>query len=85
MEINRELLNGLFRNVMDVKSITVTYPDETISGFYRHVDFKNVNRPDVTICKHSVPKGSYPYHYLDYDSATRIEVEYNDGSSQTFS
>jgi hypothetical protein len=69
---------------MEVKSVTVNYPNFSISGFYSKIEFGDILKPTVILCRHSTPINESPYHYLDYDGAISIEVEYITGEILRF-
>lgn len=86
MKITTELLNNMFSDIDQVKSVSVTYADgQTISGFYKRIVFDDITKPTVWICKHIAPRGEDPYHWLDYDKAVKIAIELKNGEIKEFS
>lgn len=83
MELTKELQMSIVNDFGTIKSVDISYANgELVSGFLTNVNY--VPPLDATICKHRVLRGDNPYHFIDFDSAVKIELKYQDGTTKTF-
>lgn len=82
MKIQKELVMAIANEHESIDSVNVTYDNgESVSGFVKSASFSPLS---VTLCKHQIIKGENPYQELDFESATQIELLFNNGKTQSF-
>ena len=82
MNLSKELQMAIVNDFSTIKSVDVFYANgETVSGFLKNVSIIPL---DVILCKHRAPRNESPYHNLDFDSAIKIQIIYQDGTVKEF-
>lgn len=82
MEVSKELRMTFNNDVQNIRSVDVTYEDDTVSGFPSKVS--NDDPFSVTLTKHNTVGNEDPEHDIDFDAAVQIQIEYRDGEIETF-
>ncbi len=82
MNVSKELDMSLANDMQKISSVEVTYNDDNfVAGFVHKVKFSPL---EVILCKHEVPRGEDPNHYLDFENAVRIVLIYRGEDPKIF-
>lgn len=82
MDVSKELEMAIANEHEQIKSVIVTYDTgKLVSGFVKTVEFRPLT---VTLNRHKIIRGENPLHNIDFDSATQIELLYQNDTTKSF-